>query len=209
MINQFYSCPASCTDVTLPALPEDPYCVQVPQLSQIGGLVIVPCGVDDPFVLSESAAALNASSAIDNTAADNSAPHLLIGKGGIDDHEPLTYEAPLRRNVNWLRRYTMSFEVSLAAQEVYSYMQALQCGSINFRFFYIDTAGYLYGKVTAESDGGILPMMVNVQMPKGSGQDDLQVATISITWESSTGDPDRYASPIDLLASSCEAAPEV
>lgn len=208
MINEFYSCPAACTDVTLPALPEDPYCVQVPQLSQIGGLVIVPCGVDDPFVDNAGTIELG-DSAIDNTAADNSAPHLLIGKGGIEDHEALTYEAPLRRNVNWLRRYTMTFEVSVAQQEVYEYLQALQCGSINFRFFYIDMAGYLYGKVTADADGGIIPMMVNVQMPKGSGQDDLQVGTISVTWESSTGDPNRYASPIDLLASSCEAAPAV
>lgn len=209
-VNAFYSCPADCTDVQLPALPTDPYCVGVPGLSQVGSLIIVPCGVDDPFVDNSGTIELNVSSAINNTATDNSAPHQLVGRGGVDEHEALEYEGPLRQNLIWLRRYTLNFEVPIpsnsAGDTLYNYMQALQCGSIDFRFFYIDTENKLYGEVNADSEGGIHPMMVNVQMPKGNGTDDLQVATISITWESTTGDPNRYASPIDIMSESCAGA---
>ena len=209
--NTFYSCPGDCTEVQLPALPADPYCVGVPGLSQVGSLIIVPCGVDDPFIDNASVIELNPTSPIDNTSSDNSSPHQLVGRGGVDEHEALEYEGPLRKNIVWLRRYTLNMEIPIpanaAGDSLYSYMQSLQCGSIDYRFFYIDTENKLYGLVTADAEGGILPMMTNVQMPKGNGTDDLQVATISITWESKTGDPNRYASPIDIMFESCGGAP--
>lgn len=45
--------------------------------------------------------------------------------------------------------------------------------------------------------GGLIPSQVNVQMPKGAGRDDLQSATLIITWEDKT-DPARYASPLPV-----------
>lgn len=208
-INSFLTnCNVGCAAQTaLPALPEDPYCVSAPNYSQIHSIVISPCASEDAFLEDTGDAVIG--TAIDNTNAANTTPRLLYGKGGVAEHEVTEYEGPGRRNVISLRGYTITHEISLNDPLMYEFLRRLQCNYRQFRFWYIDLAEYLYGPIVAAAAttyGGIIPSYVNVQMPKGEGRDDQQVATLEIRFESRTGDPPRWASPLPSGAALCEPA---
>ena len=169
-------------------------------------LVIAPCESEDPFADAMGVIGLS-TTAIDNTNAANTAPRLLVVQGGVDEHEPVVYDGPFRRQIISQRGFTLTASISLADNTVYRFLQFLQCNP-NFRFWYIDVANWGHGPVAAEGAiAGLLPSLVNVQMPKGAGRDDLQTANIIIQWEDK-GDPVRWASPL-TSATSCEppAAP--
>lgn len=196
MSNISYPCPLDCdTSLLLPALPADPYCQIVPDYSQVGQVIIAPCESDDPFTLDTGAAIIR--TAIDNDNTDNTAPRLLVGQGGVDEHEPIIYDGAFRKQIVSRRSFTLNFQVVVKDQLVYDFLRAMQCAP-RFRFWYIDVADWLYGIVAAAGAlGGLIPSQVNVQMPKGAGRDDLQSATLIITWEDKT-DPARYASPLPV-----------
>lgn len=206
MANRFYSCPADCDEALLfPALPADPYCVLAPDYSQVAILFIAPCESEDPFVFTPEAAGppivpasvgLSAT-AIDNTNTDNTAPRQLVVQGSVSEHEPTVYDGPFRRQLISNRAYTAELIVPIPDQLTYDFLVSLQCNP-RFRFWYQDIADWLHGPVAAADDdelGGIIPTLVNVQMPKGGGRDDLQTATIILSWDAKT-DPPRWPSPL-------------
>lgn len=201
-MNNSYSCPADCaTPLLLPALPADPYCELAPKYSQVAQLVVAPCQSEDPFIDDTGSAALH-TTLIDNTNADNTAPRLLIGQGGVDEHEPVIYDGAFRTQKVSRRNYTMNFGVTIEDPLQYEFLRALQCG-LKFRFWYIDLGNWLFGPLEALGiGGGLIPSLVNVQMPKGAGRDDLGSANIIITWEDNT-DPARWVSPLPDSVSSC------
>lgn len=200
----------SCTDViTLTALAADPYCVTVPGLAQIWGLVIAPCEAADPFeIVSPATVPSLTSGEIDNDNADNTKSRVLVGIGGVGEHEAEVYEGPLRRDLITNRVYTLTHEVPLGDDLTYNFLRYFQLNYLKFRFWYVDLGNLLYGSVLAstvtDAYGGIRPTAVNVQFPKDTARDARNVATLSITFEADA-DPPRYASPL-TPASDCVPA---
>lgn len=211
MQNEFLSLNTGCTAITLPALPADIYCEAVPGSSQLVMLVITPCAAqDDPFLLVGSATQPSLTAgAIDNDASDNTKTRVLIGQGGIDEHEPTLYEGTNGRDYVTKRKYRVSFKVSLGSStgtgNVRDFLRNMQRNFTQFRFWPIDEAGLLYGPVLSDSVtnafGGIRPSFVNVQMPKDASRDGVNEATIIIDFIS-TVDPPAYTSPL-TFADAC------
>ena len=220
--NRFYSCPADCDEALLfPALPQDPYCTLAPDYSQVAALFIAPCESEDPFVFNPyvppvvdpPAAAIPAnvglsSTAIDNTNTDNTTPRQIVVQGSVSEHEPTIYDGPFRRQLISNRAYTLEFIIPIPDQATYEFLRSLQCNP-RFRFWYQDIADWLHGPVAEATDddlGGIIPTLVNVQMPKGGGRDDLQTATIILSWDAPrSGEPPRWKSPLPYTIS-CQPA---
>lgn len=199
-LNNFLSCPDDCSDTyNLPALPADPWCISVPGRSQIHSVIISPCGTaDDPFLNDGSDSISLVSGEIDNDNADNTKSRQLVGIGAVADHEPTEVALPLRKTAIVERLYTLTLRVPLADPAVYAFMKALQCNYLAFRFWYVDLSDLLYGLCQASgasTPGGITPQKVNVQFPKGDGDEDRNYATLEIQWYAN-GEPHRYTSPL-------------
>lgn len=201
MINEFLNgLGTDCsTTITLPALATDPWCEPVPGLSQIWGVVIAPCASDDAFEIVGSAAPTLTSGVIDNDASTNDKARLLLGVGGVADHETAVYEGAMLRDFIVERTYTLTFEIPLGEQKTYDFLRYLQRNFLDFRFWYIDLANLLYGTVLDSTNttqyGGIRPKMVNVQFPKSNARDGRNTATLTLMWSADV-EPPRYASPL-------------
>ena len=201
MINEFLNgLGTDCsTTITLPALATDPWCEPVPGLSQIWGVVIAPCASDDAFEIVGSAAPTLVSAVIDNDASTNNKARLLLGVGGVAEHETAVYEGSMLRDFIVDRTYTLTFEIPLGEQKTYDFLRYLQRNFLDFRFWYIDLANLLYGTVldslNTTAYGGIRPKMVNVQFPKSNARDGRNTATLSIMWSADV-EPPRYPSPL-------------
>lgn len=208
-LNNFLNCPEACDDsYLLPALPADPWCVNTPGRSQIHSVVISPCGTAaEPFVNTTGVITL-ATGEIDNDNADNTKSRQLVGIGSIAEHEAVEVALPLRKTAIVERLYTLQHRVPLADDDTYDFMKALQCNFLAFRFWYIDMADKLYGTTVAADSttpGGIFPQKVNVQFPKGEGDEDRNYAILEIQWYAN-GEAPRYDSPL-VESASC-ALPE-
>jgi len=202
MINEFLSgLNTDCsTSLTLPALATDPWCEPVPGLSQIWGVVIAPCASDDAFeIVSPATTPTLTSGVIDNDAVDNAKARLLLGVGGVADHETAVYEGSMLRDFIVDRTYTLTFEIPLGEAKTYDFLRTMQRNFLDFRFWYVDLANLLYGTVLASTNttqyGGIRPKMVNVQFPKSNARDGRNTATLSIMWSADV-EPPRYPSPL-------------
>lgn len=211
MDNEFLSLNTGCTAITLPALPADIYCEAVPGNSQIVMLAIAPCAAQsDPFeIVSPATQPTLTSGAIDNDATDNTKTRVLIGQGGLDEHEPTIYEGTKGRDFITKRKYTLNFKVSLGSStgtgNVRDFLRYLQRNFTQFRFWYIDDSDLLYGPVLASDAttfGGIRPSFINVQMPKDASRDGVNEATVIISFIASV-DPPAYTSPL-TFADQCE-----
>jgi len=200
-INQFLTCPEACSDsYLLPALPADPWCVNTPGRSQIHSVVIAPCGTAaEPFVNDGAdTVTLVTPAEIDNDNADNTKSRQLVGIGSVAEHEATEVQLPLRRTAIVERLYTLTHRVPLADDATYNFMKALQCNYLAFRFWYVDMADKLYGTTVvalSTTPGGIIPSKVNVQFPKGDGDEDRNYAVLEIQWYAN-GEPPRYDSPL-------------
>lgn len=202
MINEFLNgLGTDCsTTITLPALATDPWCEPVPGLSQIWGVVIAPCASDDAFeIVSPATTPTLTSGVIDNDAVDNSKARLLLGVGGVADHETAVYEGSMLRDFIVDRTYTLTFEIPLGEAKTYDFLRTMQRNFLDFRFWYVDLANLLYGTVLVSTNttayGGIRPKMVNVQFPKSNARDGRNTATLSIMWSADV-EPPRYPSPL-------------
>ena len=201
MINEFLNgLGTDCsTTITLPALATDPWCEPVPGLSQIWGVVIAPCASDDAFEIVGSAAPTLTSGVIDNDATTNDKARLLLGVGGVADHETAVYEGAMLRDFIVERTYTLTFEIPLGEQKTYDFLRTMQRNFLDFRFWYIDLANLLYGTVldslNTTAYGGIRPKMGNVQFPKSNARDGRNTATLTLMWSADV-EPPRYASPL-------------
>jgi hypothetical protein len=201
MINEFLNgLNTDCsTTITLPALATDPWCEPVPGLSQIWGVVIAPCASDDPFEIVTTSPPSLTAGIIDNDAVTNDKARLLLGVGGVAEHETAIYEGSMLRDFIVDRTYTLTFEIPLGEAKTYDFLRNMQRNFLDFRFWYVDLANLLYGTVLVSTNttayGGIRPKMVNVQFPKSNARDGRNTATLSIMWSADV-EPPRYASPL-------------
>lgn len=190
------TCPADCaTDNVWPAIPAEQDCPSYEQsLSQVSDLIIIPTGAPDVFTdwAGEIPTPTYVNDSIDNTLADNTAAHILTGIGGVAEPEELILDYPKLQQVVSERTYTLTHRIFNLSNAQYDHLQKLQCGALNFTFYYCDLGGFVYGV-----DGGLVPFSVDVDMPRGGGNDDRAFADIIITWKAA-GDPDRGTTPADL-----------
>jgi len=190
------SCPADCaTDNVWPAIPAEQDCPAYTQsLSQVSDLIIIPDGAADVFDdwAGDNPTQVYTNDTIDNTTADNSTAHILTGIGGVAEPEELILPYPKLQEVVVERTYTLTHRIVNLSNTMYDFLLKMQCGDLNFTFYYCDLGGYVYG-----IDGGLVPYSVDVDMPHGSGGDDRAFADIIITWKAA-GDPDRGTTPANL-----------
>ena len=190
------SCPADCaTDNVWPAIAAEQECASYNQsLAQVSDLIIIPTGADDVFEDWEGdiPAPTYANDTIDNTTADNSTAKILTGEGGVAEPEELLLNYPKLQQVVAERTYTLTHRIKNLSNAQYDFLLKLQCGALNFTFYYCDLGGYTYGVA-----GGLVPYSVDVEFPRGGGDDDRAFADIIITWKAA-GDPDRGTTPANL-----------
>jgi len=190
------SCPPDCaTDNVWPAIPAEQDCPAYTQsLSQVSDLIIIPDGAADVFDdwAGDNPTQVYTNDTIDNTTADNSTAHILTGIGGVAEPEELILPYPKLQEVVVERTYTLTHRIVNLSNTMYDFLLKMQCGDLNFTFYYCDLGGYVYG-----IDGGLVPYSVDVDMPHGSGGDDRAFADIIITWKAA-GDPDRGTTPANL-----------
>lgn len=192
------SCPADCaTDNVWPAIPTEQDCPSYEQsLSQVSDLIIIPTDGTAVDVFTDWAGEIPTptyvNDSIDNTTADNSTAHILTGIGGVAEPEELILDYPKLQQQVVERTYTLTHRIFNLSNAQYDYLTKLQCGALNFTFYYCDLGGYVYGV-----DGGLEPYSVDVDFPRGGGNDDRAFADIIITWKAK-GDPDRGTTPANL-----------
>ena len=188
------TCPDDCTDVNLlPAITAEQDCTGYEQtLSQVCDLYILPSLTADIFTDwndGTSNAAQDDGVGIDNANTDNTKAKWLVGIGGVAEPAETVTEYPkLQRKVSE-RLYTLTFRVLDLVQTQYDFLRQLQCGDTGFKFYYGDLAGFVYG-----IQGGLSPLSVDVDFPKGGANTDKNAADITLTWRSN-GDPDRNENP--------------
>lgn len=189
-------CPADCNDVLLfPAIPANLSCPNYEQgRSQISWLYLLPNTMSgDIFATWGSTSAATPSyvaASIDNTNALNAKAKKLggIGEVGVPEKTELNY--PFLKTRRTDKRYTLNFTVYQLDDATYDFLRQVQCGSLNFKFYYADLAGYVYGIAD-----GLVPDFITVRFPKGNGDEDRNTAVISLSWRA-TGDPQRRANPL-------------
>lgn len=196
-MNSFFDCPACDESLALGAVEE--YCAQAPKYSQVSRIVITECTAPDPFTNAAGVISIVAD-AIDNTAITGLKSKLLVVAGGVGEPEETIVDVELRNQIVSNRQYTLTAKLNITSQANYEFVRQLQCGGTNFRFWYEDLGGFLYGPVLPSGNGGgIRPSSVRAAMPKGEGRDDVQEATITLIFDS-LNDPNRYASPFTTAA---------
>jgi hypothetical protein len=188
--NSLITCPADCDDdLLLPAIPENQDCTSYDQtLSQLSDLFIIPDGAADIWATWSTTPTYVADS-VDNTVADNSAAHWLVGRGELPAPEKTTVEYPKLKSKTTKRIYTITYTVLNLSATQYEWLRKMQCGWTGFTFYYADLGDWVYGKA-----GGLSPSFVDVDFPKGGGNGDVNQAIITLRFEAN-GDPDRRVNP--------------
>lgn len=187
----FDDCPSGCDDeLLLVALPEDPDCVVIPDLSEISDIYIEPTGADSAFDYSGGDPVENAGG-IDNTDTTNAKSKWLVGIGEIGDPEEITYPAAKGRTVILKRIYTLTFRVIVKEDGVRNFLLQMQCGDTNHLFRYGTRGGKLFG-----GEQGIAPTSVNARLPLASGNEAVEEGTLVFTFETTNGDPPRHDNPL-------------
>lgn len=196
-INQTLTgCPADCDDVLLyPAIPASQDCPNYEQgRSQISRLYLLPNTMSGDIFASWGATSAATPSyvanSIDNSNALNAKAKELVGRGEISVPEKSTLEYPLLKTKAAEKRYTVVFTHYQLDAATYDFLRQVQCGNLNFKFYYADLAAYVYGIAD-----GLVPDFISVVFPKGNANTDRNTAIIRLSWKA-TGDPQRRANPL-------------
>lgn len=187
----FDGCPSGCDDeLLLVALPEDPDCVVIPDLSEISDLYIEPTGADSAFDYSGGAPVENAGG-IDNTDTLNAKTKWLVGIGEVGDPEEVTVSIHKGQTVIIKRIYTLTFRTLLKEDAIRNFLLQMQCGWTGFVFRFGTRGGKLFG-----GSQGIAPTLSNARLPLASGNEAIEEGTIVLTYETVNGDPPRHDNPL-------------
>lgn len=177
------TCPDGCDEgLDFGALSVNQNCVEIPNLSQISDLYIIPDGAVDAFNYSPGPDPTLVSGGIDNTVLDNSKTKWLVGKGGMAEPEETLYNGPKGSRAIIKRRYTMEFEVSVKSDDTRDFLRQLECNPKNFIFRFGTVAGYLYG-----GEEGITPAFTNARLSLGNGDEDYELGIVVLEWETDAG----------------------
>lgn len=188
------TCPDNCsTEFDFKALDTDQDCASVPSLSQLTDLWMKPNSASAgtvPFQnwVDGGYTVLANPSAIDNTTTDNSKCKWLTGIGGIDVPDKTVFTVHKRQKVTAKRLYTLVWNVYNLSNAQYEFLRSLQCNPTNYKFWYANDT-HVWGKST-----GIIPVSTDVDFPLGTGEGDVEMATLTIQFEAKT-DPERKSNP--------------
>jgi hypothetical protein len=173
----------------MPAIPIEQDCTDYAQLnSQISDLFLRWNGAPDVFASWQTIPTYVAG-AVDNANTDNSKSKWLVGIGGIGVPEKQTLLYPKRKKRQGARTYSLTFRVLNLNDAMFEFLRKLQCGTTNFTFYFADIENYIYGK-----EGGLIPESIDVDFPRGEGNDDKLVAVLTLTFVAD-GDPQRRVNP--------------
>jgi len=185
------TCPSGCgASLNYGDLPSNPNCTVSPPLSQVSDIVIQPDSASAPFTFSGDDAT-QVSGEIDNTNTTNTKSKHLVVRGSVGDPEETIYNGPKGARIITKRRYTVEAEIAMTDNKIYDFLRQLQCGEDNFVFWYGTQGGYLFGGST-----GISPALINARLPKNGGDEDVEVGTILLEFETTNGDPPRHTNPL-------------
>jgi hypothetical protein len=189
--NTLTTCPDACDDdFVLPAIAADQSCTNYAQgRSQVNRLYIIPSGALD-IMADWATTPTYVSASIDNTTTDGSKAHYLVGIGELPAPEKTVLDYPDLTRRTESRLYSLSFRVLNLNAAEYDHLRKLQCGNTDFTFYYGDLADWVYG-----ISGGLVPEMVDVDFPKGAGNEDRNVAVVTLTFRANA-DPERRVNPL-------------
>lgn len=189
--NTLTTCPDACDDdFTLPAAAADQSCTNYTQgRSQLNRLYIIPSGAPD-IMADWATTPTYVSASIDNTTTDGSKAHYFVGIGELPVPEKTVLDYPDLTRRTESRLYPISFRVPNLNAAEYERLRKLQCGNTDFTFYYGDLADWVYG-----ISGGLVPEMVDVDFPKGAGNEDRNVAIITLSFRANA-DPERRVNPL-------------
>ncbi len=127
---------------------------------------------------------------IDNTDATSVKQKQFFGVGSVAEPEESSVPLNDGQEVVLNRGYTLVFTMWDIDTNTYDWLRKVQCGTIKPKFIYGDRANYLYG-----IDGGLIASKWTVAFIKNTGNDAVNNAQLTITWDAKT-DPDRVISPL-------------
>jgi hypothetical protein len=187
-------CPDGCSvDFEYPALDTDQNCPGDLNLSQVTDWWIKPNEAADTQVPFENwvdggYTVLANPDSIDNTDTTNAKVKWLTAIGEVPASEKTVFTVQKFQKVTIKRVFTLTLTIYNLSNLQYEFLRALQCNPTNYTFWYGNSA-HVYGKAT-----GIIPTFTDVDFPLGAGEGDVELATVTITWESKT-DPERKSNP--------------
>lgn len=188
------TCPDNCsTAFDFLALDTDQNCPGELNLSQVTDLWMLPNEASDaqaPFSnwVDGGYTILANPTGIDNTDTTNAKTKWLTAVGEVPASEKTIFTVQKFQKVTTKRVFTLTLTVYNLSNAQYEFLRSLQCNPTNYTFWYGNSA-HVYGKAT-----GIVPTFTDVDFPLGAGEADVELATITITWEAKT-DPERKSNP--------------
>jgi hypothetical protein len=180
-LNNFCSCVECDVEFTFTALDIDQNCAGQPLLSQVAGLLILPDGATPPTDWTSKA---DWEAVVNNSATDNTAARYLTGIGGVDVPEKQIIRVAKGVDVLAYRTYQLVLDIFNLSDLNRDFAAALQCNPLNFKFWFETVDGSVFGGST-----GISPTFTDADFPLGSGEADLEKATVSIRWRATCEPP--------------------
>lgn len=171
-------CTNDCDEVLLPALPEDPFCVPAPVLSEVNSIILTRVGGTNPIDWTVSPAEAVADT-IDNTNDDNTKSRQLVVSGEIPDHEPAIYVGPNFQESVVRRTETASLSIPVS-DDNYNFLRNLQCSKVPSQWYFQYTT---YGGKIFGGENGIPINGLDVFFPKTRGLDGYEIARLTIKFE--------------------------
>lgn len=193
-INDWCACADFCDEdgcADLPELePDQDCCPEDPKNSQICGIYFDPCN-NYPMATWDDAGVLAWSANIDNTDTTDKIKYL-VGEGSIGDPEEVVIELPKGREKVTKYTYTMELVVKCLSDKNYNFLKAIQCGEKTVDNIRYETVGLrFFGGVD-----GVKIKSMKVKFPHGGGRDDVESATVTITWDACGEAPRLAVNPL-------------
>lgn len=190
-MNTFLTCPADCdTPLVLGAIDTAQDCTSYTQkYSQVSDLIIKPDAASAPFDWTGAPTVSAVAGAISNTDVTGAKSKWLVGEGGVGVPEKTVDEYPKRKTRVNFRTYSLVFVIKNLSDEQYDFLRQLQCGNTDYRIWYSNVGGHIFGGTTGIDVSG-----VDVDFPLESDRNAKESATLTITWEAD-GDAERGNAP--------------
>jgi hypothetical protein len=184
--NDFCTCHDCDNVLNFPVLPELG-CFDAPTHSEVGAIIFLPTGATAP---ADWTSVTDWKAVFNNVDTSNAAAKIFMGIGSIA--EPETRQQRIAKGVEeiFLKRWTLEMLTNTMGNTIYAFVRFLQCHPMNYRFWFWDMGGFLYG-----GENGIKPWLTDANVSRQSGEQSLLSATAKITYQNCGCDPERVYLP--------------
>ena len=191
LVNEFIVCPNDCdTPLAIAVETIDPSCPPAPTQSEIDTLLLMHPTIGVAPADWTVAGAGGWADVIDNSDLTDVKVKQFSVIGSVAEPERTEVEMPSQTTVSVIATYTATFQLRSLPDNIYLYLQKLQCSNIKPTIWYTSLGGYMYG-----SEGGIQTTSITVNFTKEAGAEAYDGANIIITWRAQT-DPVRIDNPL-------------